>query len=100
MKRWNADRYGITGAPGMANACLNPRCSGRARDSESFARYLARRGIAAERRAELDARGWWGRPRVPARCEWPVGPCLPGCPARHVDLDVSAATPGEAAADA
>lgn len=75
-------RFVGDGPAEMANAFLNRmRCGGSMGYPESFADYTNRTGRGNA------ARGWWGRPRLPQRCMWPIGPCAPGCTAKHVDGD-------------
>lgn len=75
-----------------ADACVNRTLAEHGAEAEPFADYLARAVLSAERRSWLEARGWWGLPRVPERCRWPLTPPLPGCPARHIDLDAGDGT--------
>lgn len=88
---WNArDMYGLLsrGYPEMANAFMNQdRRGGAGGRAESFPYWVSQRGIGLESQIRLSRRGWWGMPRVPVRCRWPIGPCIAGCTARHIDAD-------------
>lgn len=74
---------GLQGAVIARNGCVTGPQGG------CYDRWLVthRNVLSPIRQQQLDNRGEAGRPRVPQRCTWPLGPCAPGCIAKHVDLD-------------
>lgn len=72
----------------QANAFLNgplPR-------SLNWSSWAFARGYSFPRIVAGLARGEAGKPRMSQRCEWPIGPCVVGCTAKHINGDAQHAT--------